>query len=419
MGIRSSGCAAVDAMESIKISGNVTHPRWYREILRDNGRPDHFAVALLSDIVYWYRPVVERDESTGQVIALRKKFKGDLLQKTYEQYAEQFGESKRVVKAALDRLEDLKLIKKVLRDIVLPSGLKIPNVMYIAINPERIAEISREEIDPPTSGPTDQKSEDSTFNEVGDIVDNSPKTAENQGFVGYPTKFCTTPYAESYDPLQNNATSPTQKSTHILRNSDGYHTTVCGTNTENTTGTINEITTEINNGECDPVQSCPAGDDEAWMEQVSYSKPIRIVRAEQPEEKKHDGQDMREAYIRLLKDQVEYDRLCQEDIYHDQMNIVDGIINIIADIATTEPPDGYERINGRQYPHQVVVSRLTKMDYETLTHVLGRFKENKSEIKNMRSYLLTALYNARDEKDIQFQNFFNHSYYGTDWSEKR
>ena len=91
----------------------------------------------------------------------------------------------------------------------------------------------------------------------------------------------------------------------------------------------------------------------------------------------------------------------------------------IADIATTVPPDGYERVNGRQYPHEVVKSRLLKMDYETIIHVLDRFKENKTEIRNMRSYLLTALYNARDEKDIQFQNFFNHSYYGTDWTQQR
>ena len=43
---------------------------------------------------------------------------------------------------------------------------------------------------------------------------------------------------------------------------------------------------------------------------------------------------------------------------------------------------------------------------------------NKTEIRNVRSYLLTALYNARDEKDIQFQNYFNHSYYGMDWQRK-
>ncbi|MBO6310853.1 MAG: hypothetical protein J6N70_18845, partial [Oribacterium sp.] len=129
------------------------------------------------------------------------------------------------------------------------------------------------------------------------------------------------------------------------------------------------------------------------------------------------GQDMtkRDQYIEMLKRQVEYDRILEEDIYHEQRNIVDGIISVIADIATTEPPDGTERINGRDYPHQVVVSRLTKMDYDTLTHLLGRFKRNTSEIKNMRKYLLTALYNARDEKDIQFQNYFNHTYYNTDW----
>ncbi|MCR4907555.1 MAG: hypothetical protein K5985_01915 [Lachnospiraceae bacterium] len=51
MGFFSSGSDAVDAMARIEISGNITPPRWYREILRDNGKPDHLAVALLSDIV--------------------------------------------------------------------------------------------------------------------------------------------------------------------------------------------------------------------------------------------------------------------------------------------------------------------------------------------------------------------------------
>ena len=90
MGIYSSGSIAVDAMGRIRITGNIIPPRWYREILRDNGRPDHLAVTLLSDIVYWYRPVEVRDEITGQVIGLRRKFKGDLLQKTYEQYSRKF-----------------------------------------------------------------------------------------------------------------------------------------------------------------------------------------------------------------------------------------------------------------------------------------------------------------------------------------
>ena len=107
MGIRSSGCAAVDAMDRIRITGNVIPQSWYGEILRDNGKPYLLAVILLADIVYWYRPVEERDESSGFVIGLRKRFRGDLLQKTYDEYAKLYGESKRTIKAALDRLEEL------------------------------------------------------------------------------------------------------------------------------------------------------------------------------------------------------------------------------------------------------------------------------------------------------------------------
>ena len=37
MGIQSSGCAAVDAIGNIVITGNITPPRWYKEIRKENG----------------------------------------------------------------------------------------------------------------------------------------------------------------------------------------------------------------------------------------------------------------------------------------------------------------------------------------------------------------------------------------------
>ena len=421
MGIRSSGCAAVDAMDRIRITGNVIPQSWYGEILRDNGKPYLLAVILLADIVYWYRPVEERDESSGFVIGLRKRFRGDLLQKTYDEYAKLYGESKRTIKAALDRLEELGLIRKIFRDIKLKNGTKIPNVMYIEIFPERIEKISHYDIDPSPSGPTVQKSEDDEADVPEIEAYESSQTASFAGSAGGGTKFCRTSYEKMYDPLQNNVTRPTEECTHVIQNDAGYPTPDVGTNTENTSETISEITTknttQITRRENSPVlsaQDVDNLDDDEWLEQVNYSRPIK-VKMEQPEDRRTD----RDIYIEFLKDQVQYDRIRQEDTYGDKINIVDGIINIIADIATTDPPDGYERVNGRQYPHEVVKSRLLKMDYETITHVLERFKENKTEIRNMRSYLLTALYNARDEKDIQFQNFFNHSYYGTDWTGQR
>ena len=82
MGYITSGNQIVDAMGMMNISGNVISQIWYSTITRPNGKPYLLAITLLSDIVYWYRPAEERDEQSGRVIGWKKRFKGDLLQKT-------------------------------------------------------------------------------------------------------------------------------------------------------------------------------------------------------------------------------------------------------------------------------------------------------------------------------------------------
>ena len=417
MGIRSSGCAAVDAMDRIRISGNVIPQSWYKEILRDNGKPYLLAVTLLADIVYWYRPVEERDESSGCVIGLRKRFRGDLLQKTYEEYSDLYGESKRTIKAALDRLEELGLIRKIFRDIRLKNGTKIPNVMYIEIFPDRIEEISHYDIDPPTSGPSVPKYEEGR--QDGSVSEGyiSPQTAYSTGSAGGGTKFCRTSYEKMYDPMQNNVPRLTEKCTHVPQNDAGYPTPDVGTNTyitpETTGENTTQNTTEINYGEYSQVTSCQSEESRGCDEEthnIDYSRPIRISWGE-PKDRRTD----RDIYIEILQEQVRYDDILGTDCFSDQKEILDGIINIIADIATTNPPDGCEWVNGRKYQHEVVKSRLLKMDYDTVTHVLDRMKKNTTEIKNVRSYLLTALYNARDEKDLQFENVLSHDFRDGYW----
>ena len=131
---------------------------WHKTIVRENGKPYLLAITLLADIVYWYRPVEVRDEATGNIIGWRKRFRSDYLQKTYEQYSEFYGESKRSIKAALDRLEEIGVIKKILRHVSLSNGTRIPNVMYIALNADKLREITflREDRDA-AFGPVVQK----------------------------------------------------------------------------------------------------------------------------------------------------------------------------------------------------------------------------------------------------------------------
>lgn len=136
-----TGNAKVDAMAQIQLTGNVTPQIWYRTITRENGKPHLLAIAILSDIVYWYRPIEIRDEGTGHIIGYRKKFKADILQRSYDQFAELFGESKRSVTDAVIRLEALGVIKRVLRTIDV-VGTKYNNVLFIELFPERLYELT-------------------------------------------------------------------------------------------------------------------------------------------------------------------------------------------------------------------------------------------------------------------------------------
>ncbi len=128
----STGNEIVDQMLHIHLTGNVVPASWYQTIVKENGKPHLAAIAILSDIVFWYRPKEVRDEASGELVGYRKRFRGDLLQRSYGQLAEQFGLSKRQVMAAMGTLEELGVVRKVLRNPVV-NGIKLGNVMYLEL----------------------------------------------------------------------------------------------------------------------------------------------------------------------------------------------------------------------------------------------------------------------------------------------
>lgn len=132
---------AVDAIGQMHFAGNIIPIEWFKHIRLENGAPDLIAIWLLSDIVYWYRPTIIRDEKTGQVIAKKKKFKADLLQKSYQDYADLLGIAKLQVTRAIKRLESLGLIRRVFRNITV-SSIPLSNVLFIELIPETLKAIT-------------------------------------------------------------------------------------------------------------------------------------------------------------------------------------------------------------------------------------------------------------------------------------
>ena len=148
MGYLSSGNQTVDAMGSLNITGNVIPTIWYKTILKENGKLYLLAIAILADIVYWYRPAEVRSQSTGQILGWKKKFSGDILRQSYQYYADLFGESKKTVKAAIDRLEELRVVRREFRTIFHGEGLVSNNVMYLALMPEQLYRLTYPETEP-------------------------------------------------------------------------------------------------------------------------------------------------------------------------------------------------------------------------------------------------------------------------------
>ncbi|WP_434683278.1 DnaD domain-containing protein [Bacillus sp. PM5] len=130
----------VTEIGGLNFKGNVVDHEWFNYITFSNGKPHIVAIMVLSEIVYWYRPTVIRDEIDGKV-TYKKKFKADKLQKNYQQLADTFGFTKLQVKRACDLLTDMLLIKIEFRTLN-ADGKILNNVMFVEPVPTEIKKIS-------------------------------------------------------------------------------------------------------------------------------------------------------------------------------------------------------------------------------------------------------------------------------------
>lgn len=141
-----TGNSACDKLAKMSFEGNVTPANWFHTIIDNRGKPHLAAITLLADIVYWYRPILVRDELTGRITGYRKKFQADLLQKSYNDLSKSFGMSRSQIHRALDFLEDLGVIDRVFRNVEI-MGQLVSNVMYIDLKADRLAELTYPIID--------------------------------------------------------------------------------------------------------------------------------------------------------------------------------------------------------------------------------------------------------------------------------
>ena len=121
-----------------------------------------------------------------------------------------------------------------------------------------------------------------------------------------------------------------------------------------------------------------------------------------------DTMDRIRAYRRLIKENIEYD-ITRDRLGYDA-EILDEILDIMVDTVCGTKP--MVRINGQDFPAEVVRSRLLKLNSEHIKYVVDCLKPNTTKVRNIRSYLLTSLYNAPTTISSYYTALVNHDLYG-------
>lgn len=102
------------------------------------------------------------------------------------------------------------------------------------------------------------------------------------------------------------------------------------------------------------------------------------------------GTDTRAMYRDYLIDSLEIEILKQRNPYCQDR--IDEILEIMVDTLCSNRKE--IRIAGDDKPAQIVKSQLMKLDSDHIEFVLQCMKENTTQIKNVKQYILAALYNA-------------------------
>ena len=87
-------------------------------------------------------------------------------------------------------------------------------------------------------------------------------------------------------------------------------------------------------------------------------------------------------------------------------DMADGIIDILVETCCTTKPTVW--VSGTEIPTEVVRGKLMKLSMEHIQYVIHCFNENTTKVRNIRQYLLAALYNAPTTISPFYRAWVNH-----------
>ena len=144
---------------------------------------------------------------------------------------------------------------------------------------------------------------------------------------------------------------------------------------------------------------------------VSNTYPIKSYQKEEsPAQCGGDtiGYDEMSAHRDFIKENIEYDILAVK--LKQDISMLDEIVDLLTETVCTKKDSLI--IAGDVYPAAVVKSKLLKLDAGHIEYVIDCMKSNTTEVRNIKKYLLAALFNAPSTMDSYYTARVNHDLYG-------
>lgn len=140
---------------------------------------------------------------------------------------------------------------------------------------------------------------------------------------------------------------------------------------------------------------------------ISNTYPIKSYQKEpEPAKEKSDriGYDEVETYRQIIKENIDYDVL-SVNLNRDAA-MLDEIVDLMTETVCTQKSSLV--IAGDTYPAAIVKSKLLKLTSEHMEYVIDCMRENTSDIRNIKKYLLAALFNAPSTIDSYYTTKVHH-----------
>ena len=125
------------------------------------------------------------------------------------------------------------------------------------------------------------------------------------------------------------------------------------------------------------------------------------------------SQDLERYTINQIKQFFDYDIMVHDNPYSQQD--IDSVMDILYTALNTNKET--IRIAGQDKPSMVVISKLMKLHHETIMYAIEKYHKQTERIKNPTSYMLTILYSAPEQFNLDIQNQVSHDM--AHWNDKK